>query len=281
MIQLENAYKSITGKNFDFFVNAGLAKTECTTCQLFFDNCSGNVDLFEHQFIIDYLKDNPPKGDIEQFKIDVRDFFKTYGELIYNKETQYLKLSAQVYVDLFVNRYVAAGISEPKLPPECANGDFCLDLASGFNYIDFLENLNPSTSYFLIDKSYYTCECLKYKINKLGLKNIEIYCGCVKGFDTSIIKNHTVSAIRAKNILAYIPDFYDHIDKYKKIICENGHFVFQESIRSCAMNIHLSNKDRYFCNGWDSTLEIGSNQKDPLCLHTLVYKKVNNDNQQR
>ncbi|MDG5815508.1 hypothetical protein QA601_10485 [Chitinispirillales bacterium ANBcel5] len=272
--QLEKQYNIITGKNLDFLTKAGLAKTECTTCQLFFDNCSGNVDSFEDLFINSYLKDKPPLGDIDQFRLDIKDYFVTYGELIYNKQTDYLKISAQIYVDLFINRYKQAGFTTPKLPPECSKGGYCIDLAAGFNYIDFFEDLNPSTTYFLIDKSYFTCECLKYKVRKLGLKNVNVYCGCVKDFDVSILNKHKIVAIRAKNILTYVPDFYNYIDKFKSIICRNGCFVFQESINSGAMNIHLFNRNKYFSDGWDFVFNPGRNTEDPFCFHTLVCTKI-------
>lgn len=227
IIEIEKQYYQSTSKNFDFLVNHNIPKTEISSLLLIFDFNKYNIDNTINYFIYDYRKINI--FNIEQLKNGIKSFLEFYS--IIKDDVNYIdfiEYSARLYINLYKSRFVENGYKMPSLPRNKLTNTIFLDLASGFDFINFFPNLESDTIYYLVDKSRFTCNCLNMKVNDLNLSNVKILNKDVNDLIVSDFQND-VGLIRAKNLFCYVDNYFEIINSFMDLLTDNGIIVFQES----------------------------------------------------
>ncbi len=268
--KLENIYLENSGNNFSFLTNYNIPKTEISTIAgiyNFYKYCSDSaIDYFIH-------KHRKVEGNSESLKKELNDFLKFYKKTITDsKYIEFIELLAKLYIDCYRNSFIDAGFKLPKLPSNPIENSVYIDLASGLDFINFYDFLSPTSTYYLIDKSVFSCKVLELKSKECNLENIVTLNKSVEDLSKQDF-NNKIGTIRAKNLFCYIQFTPELILSLQKRIAPNGIFVFQEQSQSHTMKdpVYIQVK-ALFKNGWTSYFKEG-NFENPLDLDTLIFVK--------
>jgi SAM-dependent methyltransferase len=155
------------------------------------------------------------------------------------------------------------------------SGTKFVDLACGFNFMHFFDELDKETTYYLVDKSIFTCECLKIKIKEKALNNVFVINEDINDVTINDIGD-TISVIRVNNIWRYINNFHEYVPKFKTFLIKGGIFVFHEY--STTKVLSLPNNpytwlDSYFGEGWEKEFII-QNSENIRAFDTFTYRKL-------
>ena len=274
MKEIENKYILRTGNDFSFLVKHDIFKTEISSLMLFYDFYNYDIEQTIKGFLNDYLKKPNIYDSIYSY---LKDFLVFYESKIFgNKEfSDFIYKSAYVYLsnyrgNLEIEKYKLDGLYKcPK------SGTKFVDLACGFNFMHFFDELDKETTYYLVDKSIFTCECLKIKIKEKALNNVFVINKDINDVTINDIGD-TISVIRVNNIWRYINNFYEYVPKFKTFLIKGGIFVFQEY--STTKVLSLPNNpytwlDSYFGEGWEKEFII-QNSENIRAFDTFTYRKL-------
>lgn len=275
--EIEKVCLSETGNSLLFLSDYGIPKTEITSLMLLYDNCKYNVGETIDYFINEYLK----RPKIFGFVSPYLEVFLTFYEnkvLRYAEYTDFIHKSANIYLNNYRTNPELEKHPLDRLYRHPKGGGKFVDLISGFGFIDFLDDLDTETTYYLIDKSLLTCECLKISIAKKGLANVFVINKDIRDVVINDI-GENVAVVRAKNIWNYIPNFYDHIEKFKSFIIKDGIFIFQENSVNRVFDIlnipntQYANLDSCFENNWIKK-EIIQPTSNMRAFDTIIYRRI-------
>jgi SAM-dependent methyltransferase len=272
--EIENEYTANTGNDFSFLGKHDIFKTEITSLMLFYDNCKYDTEQTIKTFLNDYLKKPDIYNSIYPY---LKEFFTFYESKVFGNSDfiDFINKSAHVYLGAYrgnpeIEKYVQDGLYKCPIPKTKF-----VDLACGFNFIHFLDELDKETTYYLVDKSIFTCECLRIKIKEKSLSNVFVINKdiCDVGVDDM---GDTISVIRMNNIWCYIQNFQEYVPKLKEFLMKDGVFVFQEYSTNKVLT--LTNNpytwlDSYFGEGWEKEFKIQVTE-NIRAFDTFIYKKL-------
>jgi SAM-dependent methyltransferase len=272
--EIEQEYLSQANTDFSFLTKHGIVKTEVTSLMLLYDNCKYNSDEAIHFFVKDYLKKPEILDDISP---DLTKFYDFYINNIFCniKRLDFINKSAHIYLNAYRGNPEIEKFKITELYKPSQSGTKFVDLLSGFNFIHFLDRLDSKTAYYLIDKSIFTCECLKITIEKKELSNVFVINKDIRDIEIDDIGDD-ISVIRANNIWCYIQDFHNYIQKYKSFLIKNGVFLFQEysvnNIFNMANNPYLW-LDDYFGSNWEKEFVIQKTE-NIRAFDSFIYRRI-------
>lgn len=272
--ELENIYQQETGNNFSFFSDNGIPMTEIPTLLFFYDLCNYETETAANCFIRDYRKAEALTGALKPHIIEFYGFYtkKVFGNPEYH---HFLDLSAKIYLSFYTMQPEFENYKEELYQFPKKHISF-VDVCSGFNFILFFPVLQPTTRYYVIDKSLFTCACISQAMHNMDIHNVVVLNKDIQLLSPDDFDDE-VFVVRANNIWRYIQDFHNHINFFKSLIKDGGVFLFQE-YSSSKVIVHPNGPynnipvDKYFSDGWKKELTlnmIGGNVFD-----SLVYKKI-------
>jgi hypothetical protein len=274
MNEIENEYILETGNNFSFMTKHDIFKIEITSLMLMYDNCKYDIEQTITYFLNQYLKRPDIYNSIHPY---LKEFLVFYENKVFGnaERIDFINKSAYVYLNAYRGNPEIEKYKLDELYKYSKQGTKYVDLACGFNFIHFLDELNKETTYYLIDKSIFTCECIKIKIKEKTLSNIFVINKDIIDVDVTDIGGK-ISVIRVNNIWCYIQNFHEYIPKFKKFLMENGIFVFQEY--STTKVLSLANTpytwlDNCFGEGWEKEVII-QDIENIRSFDTIIYKKL-------
>lgn len=195
-------------------------------------------------------------------------------------------ISKLAELHLLCYTYIYQGKYEyPKLPQASMVGTVILDLASGYDFSNFLNNINTDTIYYAVDKSLFATEVILQKARALNLTNILTLNTDVLHLRRSDISQNDIEIIRAKNIFRYVPHYLDVFHKHLGWLCDGGKFIFAEQSSDKNANasfLHRAVIDNFVAlirNGWGVTYEFASID-NPMNLNSLSFIKSSKTNSQ-
>lgn len=268
--EFEELYRKYTGDSFDFLSKNDISVIDAPALMLIYDNCNYNKEKAIQDFI--EFVNQKERGDI--LNTPLYNFYSFWEKVCFDPNyMDFARLGAEIYVDNYQEKPEMAKYKWPDLPLCQKENTAFVDLVSGFGFSDYLKELNPKTQYFLVDKSMLTCEALRYQIEKLGLDNVRVIQKDIKS-DISGDIEMEVEIIRAKNIFCYVPDFVEVIPLYKKMICDEGQFIFQEhSVYRSICNGFYNILDACFKDGWKKYTTIKIGDVNIKSFDSICYKK--------
>ncbi|WP_461252927.1 hypothetical protein [Treponema sp. R8-4-B8] len=274
MNEIENEYILRTGNDFSFLEKHEIYKTEITSLMLLYDNCKYDIEQTINYFLNDYLKKQDIYNSIYPY---LNDFLVFYESKIFGNAEfiEFINKSAHVYLSKYRGNPEIEKYKLDELYKCPKTGTKFVDLACGFNFIHFFDDLDKETTYYLVDKSIFTCECIKIKIKEKELSNVFVIN---KDISDVIIEDigETISVIRVNNIWCYMPNFHEYIPKFKTFLMEEGVFVFQEY--STTKVFSLTNNpytwlDGCFGDDWEKEIKIQNNE-NIRAFDTITYRKI-------
>jgi hypothetical protein len=273
MIEIENIYKKFDPSGFAFLDEFDIPYTEIPTLLLIFDYNSYNKNESIDYFVHEYRQIDTEK--IRGLKTQLLAFLDFYTNNIFNPAiSNFVDLAAKEYLSKYINKF-SSEFSIPILPKNDIKDSIFLDLVTGFDFINFYDQLDSNIDYYLVDKSVFSCKCLDFKAKELGLSNVNIINKDVLALEASdFIKS--VGLIRAKNIFKYVPLFLVQLTFFKNLLPINGKFVFQErSAENIIFNkdFHYDKIKGLFINDWFCE-EKQDDKSNPLALDTLMFTKI-------
>ncbi len=171
----------------------------------------------------------------------------------------------------------------PTLPKCKLTDSVFIDLASGADFKNFYEFIDPKNTYYLIDDSLYVNEILKQKSEELKLTNVLPLRKDVLSLQRSDFNGKSIEIIRAKNIFKYVNRYLFVFDEHLQWLCEGGIFIFAEQSGSSQANQTFANsfiisKFKQLINeGWIFNCIFG-NENSPLDLNSVIFtKQLSND----
>ncbi len=147
-----------------------------------------------------------------------------------NKELSIIKIFAQVYVKTYKNMYLEDGFNYNPLIFDEYHNSVIIDLASGPDFINFIDLAPINNKYYTVDPSIFVAECIKYK-NSLSEfpKDINIIVSTNEDFlNKSQNLINSVDCIRMKNVFAYDFSMQYLIVFYINLLRNNGKLVLLE-----------------------------------------------------
>ena len=274
MNEIEQEYLSETGRDFSFMSNHNIFKTEITSLMLLYDTCNYDIEQTIDYFLGDnYLKKSEIYNSIYQY---LKDFLVFYESKIFGniERKDFLYKSAYVYIEAIKKTKKPENTKfDPLYKP--ISGLKFVDLLSGFNFINFFDELDKNTTYYLVDKSIFTCECLKISIQEKNLSNVFVINKDIKDLLFEDIGDN-IFIIRANNIWRYIHNFHDYIPKLKSFLMKNGVFLFQEYSYT---KIYTLEKNPYtwldncFLDNWEKEITIQKTE-NIRAFDTFLYRKL-------
>jgi len=274
MNEIENEYVLRAGNDFSFLTRHEIYKTEITSLMLFFDNCKYDIEQTITCFLNDYLKKPDIYNSIYPY---LKDFLVFYESKIFGNAEyiDFINKSAHVYLSKYrgnpeIEKYKLDGLYK------CTKaGTKFVDLACGFNFIHFFDELDKETTYYLVDKSIFTCECIKIKIKEKELSNVFVINKYINDVTKEDIGD-TITVVRVNNIWCYVQNFHEYVPKFKTFLTKGGVFVFQEY--STTKILTLTNNpytwlDSYFGDGWEKEFTIQNNE-NIRAFDTFTYRKL-------
>jgi hypothetical protein len=274
MAEIEHEYLLETGNDFSFLPNHGIFKTEITSLLLFYDTCKYDIEESISHFLgSDYLNKNEIHNSIHPY---LKEFYTFYANKIFGnkKRIDFINKSAHIYLDNYRGNPKIVNLKLDALYKYPVSGTKFVDLLSGFNFIHFLNDLDENTTYYLVDKSLFTCECLNISIQKKKISNVFVINKDLKDVAVEDIGDK-ISVIRANNIWPYINNFQDYISIYKPFLMENGVFLFQEYSFNKAFSL-INNPytwlDSYFGDNWKKEFTI-QDTENIRSFDTFIYRK--------
>ena len=275
MDEIEHEYLSETGNDFSFLSKHDIFKTEITSLMLQYDNCNYDIEkTIAHFLSVNYLK----KSDIYNSILPhLKEFFTFYNKKIFSKTDHkgFIHNSAHVYLAKYEDN---PDIINNKLDPLYKyqkSGTKFVDLCSGFNFIHFFDELDSNTTYYLVDKSQFTCECLSISLQKNNLSNVFVINKDINDLVVEDIGDN-ISVIRANNIWCYIQNFHNYIPPLKSFLMQNGVFLFQEynHIKVLTLeNTPYAWLDNLFLDNWEKEFTI-QNTENKRAFDTFIYRKL-------
>jgi len=274
MNEIENEYILRTGNDFSFLAKHDIFKTEITSLMLIYDNYSYDIEQTIKSFLNEYLK----KPDIyDSIYSYLKDFLVFYESKIFgNAECiDFIYKSAYVYLSKYggnpeIEKYKLDGLYKcPK------SGTKFVDLACGFNFMHFFDELDKETTYYLVDKSIFTCECLKIKIKEKALNNVFVINKDISDVTINDIGD-AISVIRVNNIWRYINNFHEYIPKFKTFLMKGGVFFFQEYSTTKVLTLPdnpYTWLDSCFGKDWKNEV-ITQNTENIRAFDTFIYRKL-------
>lgn len=270
MIEIENIYKLKYPLGFSFLDEFEIPSSELSSLILMFDYHLYDKNSAINYFIHDYRKIESP--NISNLKEHLSRFLDFYCSNISN--IYFIETLAKTYLINYKNQF-AEKYKHPLLPKNNIENSIYLDLVTGFDFINFYEHLEAENSYYLTDKSIFTCKCLELKSKELNLSNITILSKDILDLENNDFEKQ-VGLIRAKNVFRYVPLFFTHLTFFKSLLPFNGRFVFQErAMDNIIFNnfIHYDKIKNLFLDGWDYSEERG-NASNPLDFDSMIFTKI-------
>ena len=274
MNEIENEYISRAGNDFSFLTKHEIFKTEITSLMLLYDNCKYEIEQTITYFLNEYLKKPDIYNSIYPYLKEFLVFYE--GKIFGNAEyIDFINKSAHVYLSKYKGNPEIEKYKLDELYKCPKSGTKFVDLACGFNFIHFFDGLDKETDYYLVDKSIFTCECIKIKIKEKGLSNVFVINKDISDVAIEDIGD-TISVIRVNNIWCYIQNFHEYVPKFKTFLMKDGVFVFQEYSTNKILNL-INNPytwlDNYFGEDWEKEFTIQTNE-NIRAFDTFVYKKL-------
>lgn len=208
----------------------------------------------------EYLRRYPIFNDFEGIR-NVAEY------MIRTNDLELLGWLAQIHVNIHMTNKPAKYYSLPEITMK---GTAFVDLASGADFINFLDSINQNEDYYAVDVSVFACECVRYKSQLLGLDKIHVINKSIKDLKKSDIEGE-IGIIRAKNIFTYVTDYLNYIQAHYEWLSVGGVMIFQEQ----ANNSYWQNNFNLVMSKIQNVqkeLCIGSGN-DAFTLHSLyIYK---------
>lgn len=274
MQDVENTYKALTGQNFDFLRNANIVITEITTFMLLYDFNKRDINHTIEHFL--NIRFSQVPDEIKRECIAPLQSFLAFYDRIEEDDnySSFISDCAEIYLGNYRNVFVDKGFQHPKLPQNPIPNTSYLDLASGFNFIDFYPQLHTGCEYYLTDISAYSCKCLEVEALKYPDLSISILQKDIMQLERTDIKGE-IGLIRAKNIYCYVPEFPDKLEELASWIQPGGCFIFQEHTQSRTIyeNVYFDIPELFIGWGWKYQREQGD-IKNPLALDTVKFIKT-------
>jgi hypothetical protein len=117
----------------------------------------------------------------------------------------FVSACAEVHVLTYTNAY--PNCAQPTLHWEPSRESVVVDLASGPDFVNLLDQVRPEANYFPIDCCPFAVECIRTAAQRRGLPNVHPMCRDVRRLVRADIAADHVDLVRAKNIFAYVPDY--------------------------------------------------------------------------
>jgi ubiquinone/menaquinone biosynthesis C-methylase UbiE len=274
MNEIENEWILETGNDFSFMTKHDIFKTEITSLILFYDNCKYDIEQTITLFLNEYLKKPDIYNSIYPY---LKEFLTFYESKVFgNAECiDFINKSAHVYLSKYRGNPEIEKYKPDELYKYSKPGTKFVDLACGFNFIHFLDELDKETTYYLVDKSIFTCECIKIKIEEKALSNVFVINKDIIDVDVKDIGDK-ISVIRVNNIWPYINNFHEYVPKFKEFLMKNGVFVFQEYSKNKVLsftNNPYTWLDSCFGEGWEKEFII-QNTENIRAFDTFIYRKL-------
>lgn len=118
--------------------------------------------------------------------------------------------------------------SRPRLPCAAHPRGAVIDLASGPEATTVLNELDESTMYYFVDRSYFVHCCITEYARVHSLMNVHSIHGDIMRFTTDGIGSEHIDVIRAKNLFTYIPQYLHRAPEHIRWLSDNGRLVFAE-----------------------------------------------------
>lgn len=273
MKNVENTYEALTGLNFDFLRNANIVLSEITTLMLLYDFNKHSIDHAIEHFLS--IRFSQVSDEMKRECIAPLHSFLEFYERIEDDDnySSFISDCAEIYLENYRNIFVEKGFEHPVLPKNPILNSSYLDLASGFNFIDFYPQLQASCQYYLTDISKYTCRCLQLEALKFPDLSMNVLQKNIMQLERTDIEGK-IGLIRAKNIYCYVPEFAQKVEELASWIESGGCFVFQESSQSSVIfeSMHSDIFDLFVDWGWKYKMKLGD-RNNPLALDTVWLLK--------
>jgi len=201
---LENIYKRYNSSGFTFLDEFEIPYSELTTLILMFDFFTYDKVESVNYFVYEYKQIKSDK--IPNLKIQLLQFIDFYVDNIHNPNfSDFREIAAKTYLFNYKNKY-SENHKFPILPKNEIPNSIYIDLVTGFDFINFYEQLDKNIDYHLVDKSVFSCKCLELKAKELNLTNVFVISKDVLELE-KVDFNKPIGLIRAKNIFKYVPLF--------------------------------------------------------------------------
>ncbi|HEY4788565.1 MAG TPA: hypothetical protein VIH57_21090 [Bacteroidales bacterium] len=268
--KLERIYFKNTGSDFSFLTKYNIPKSEVSTIVALYDFNNYEVNSSIDFFINTYRKVN---GNIKILQSGLNDFLKFYKKIITDSNfIQFIELLAKLHINTYTNSFIKSGYILPSLPDNPIEHSIYVDLATGPDFINFYNSLDPCSIYYLVDKSVFSCKVLEFKSKNCNLQNIKIINKGVEDLSSNDF-NNVIGVVRAKNLFRYVGLYPELISFLQNLIETNGIFVFQEHSQSQTMkNKVYPNLKCFFNDEWECSYSEGD-INNPLDLDTMSFTK--------
>lgn len=231
-------------------------------------------------------------GAIEAFsrrydctKVAEDKLIKALGEIIEyathpKSETDYAFISKLARLHLISYSYIYEREYEyPELSKPSKLETALLDLASGYDFSNFLAHVSTSNMYYSVDKSMFVAEVIRQKAESLNLSNVFAINKDVMDLRREDLSVADIEIIRAKNIFTYIPRYLDVFQQHLDWLCDGGRFIFAEQSAERSANstfLHKLVTNKYFAlvsNGWSVGYQFGQ-KENPMALNSIWFTKT-------
>jgi hypothetical protein len=241
---------------------------------LLYDNWNYDIEKSIRFFVYNYLK-RPEIFD--SISPDLNRFYTFYANNIFGNINyrDFINKSAHIYLNAYRGNPEIEDFKLNDLYKYSRAGTKFVDLISGFNFIHFFDKLDMETTYYLIDKSMFTCECLNIFIENKKLTNVFALNMDIKDVGIDDIGDN-ISVIRANNIWRYIQNFHEYIQKYKSFLIKDGVFLFQEYSVNNILNMDNNPYqwlENYFGPNWEKEFIIQKNE-NIRAFDLFIYRKI-------
>lgn len=189
----------------------------------------------------------------------------------------FLTRCAELYLMMWTNMH--EGHKQPSLPRCSSSNAALLDLASGPQFVNFFSELDPITTYYAVDRSFFAIECVRLKAEAEKLDNVIALQRDVMELTRADIPTSFIEVIRAKNIFSYVPNYLYSFQDHLSWLGNSGRFVFEEQASEKTANEVFNNDlikrnfEHLIDNGWGFSYIFGD-LSNPLSLNTVKLLKI-------
>lgn len=268
----ESMYNNYTGRDFRFLEIVNSSLLNAVAMPLVYDNSQYKTEESIRNFI-GFLG---PINHHPTLEIHVRSFYDFYRGICFDTDYfDFLDLAARIYSSFHTTRADLQNFTKDKLP-ECSKEETGLiDLISGFNFFECFEDLeifNNSNIFYLVDKSIFTSQCLRYQIQKKCLNNVLAINKDVMELTSSDFDKE-IEVIRVKNPFMYIDNFMDCVTKLDGLLISGGYFCFQEEVHTNQIRISgYRGIMHYFRKkGWTIKIVLNKNKQVNPFIYDSIY----------